>query len=92
MAHKKSQGSTALGRDSIAKRLGVKLFAGEIANAGAIIIRQKGTKYHPGNNVEMGKDYTLYSKTKGVVSFYRKRTGSIGSSKVKVFVKVEETP
>lgn len=90
MAHKKSQGSTALGRDSIAKRLGVKLFAGEMAEAGAIIIRQKGTKYHPGENTEMGKDYTLYAKTKGLVSFYRKRTGPIGNSKVKVFVKVEK--
>ena len=88
MAHKKSQGSTSLGRDSIAKRLGVKLFAGEEASAGAIIIRQKGTKFHAGENTELGKDYTLYAKTKGVVSFYRKRTGSIGSSKVKVFVKV----
>ncbi|MCX6811203.1 MAG: 50S ribosomal protein L27 [Candidatus Berkelbacteria bacterium] len=90
MAHKKSQGSTALGRDSIAKRLGVKLFAGELALPGAIIIRQKGTKYHPGQNVEKGKDYTLYAKTKGIVSFYRKRTGSVGNSRMKVFVKVSK--
>lgn len=74
MAHKKSQGSTALGRDSISKRLGVKLYAGEIANPGAIIIRQKGTKFHPGANVGMGKDYTIFSKTKGKVFFRKIRT------------------
>jgi len=89
MAHKKSQGSTALGRDSISKRLGVKLYAGETASAGAIIIRQKGTKYHPGENTKMGKDYTIYAKNTGIVSFYRKRVGQIGKNKVKVFVLVK---
>lgn len=81
MAHKKSQGSTALGRDSISKRLGVKLYAGEIANPGAIIIRQKGTKFHPGENVGMGKDYTIFSVVKGKV-FFRK-------TRAKIFVGVK---
>jgi large subunit ribosomal protein L27 len=69
--------------------LGVKLYAGQIAKPGAIIIRQKGTKYHPGANVKMGKDYTLYAKDKGIVSFYRKRIGLIGKKKEKVFVAVK---
>jgi len=73
MAHKKSQGSTSLGRDSISKRLGVKLYAGEMAKPGAIIIRQKGTKFHPGENVKMGKDYTIFSKIIGKVYFAKKR-------------------
>ncbi len=81
MAHKKSQGSTALGRDSISKRLGVKLYAGETANPGAIIIRQKGTKFHPGENVGMGKDYTIFSVVKGKV-FFRK-------TRAKIFVGVK---
>lgn len=89
MAHKKSQGSTALGRDSISKRLGIKLYAGETAHQGAIIVRQKGTKFHPGLNVEMGKDYTIYSKTKGVVYFYRKKIGTAGKKKTKVFIAVK---
>ena len=74
MAHKKSQGSTSLGRDSISKRLGVKLYAGESAQPGAIIIRQKGTKFHPAENVAMGKDYTIFSKARGKVFFRKKRT------------------
>lgn len=82
MAHKKSQGSTALGRDSISKRLGVKLYAGEMANPGAIIIRQKGTKFHPGENVGMGKDYTIFSKAKGKVFFRQTRTKTFVGVKV----------
>lgn len=89
MAHKKSQGSTALGRDSISKRLGVKLYAGEAAKPGAIIIRQKGTKYHPGQNVKMGKDFTIFSKSKGKVYFETKKIGRMGRNRTKVFVGVK---
>lgn len=69
MAHKKGVGSTDNGRDSNSKRLGVKLFGGQVAKAGNIIIRQRGTKYHPGDNVYMGRDYTLHAKVDGNVSF-----------------------
>ena len=69
MAHKKGVGSTDNGRDSISKRLGVKLFGGQKAKAGNIIVRQRGTKYHPGENVYMGKDYTLHAKVDGNVAF-----------------------
>lgn len=76
MAHKKGVGSTDNGRDSNSKRLGVKLFGGQVAKAGNIIIRQRGTKYHPGENVYMGKDYTIHAKVDGNVAFkksYRNR-------------------
>ena len=69
MAHKKGVGSSDNGRDSKSKRLGVKLFGGQVATAGNIIIRQRGTKFHPGRNVGIGKDYTLYALTDGVVEF-----------------------
>jgi len=69
MAHKKAGGSTKNGRDSISKRLGVKHFGGEVVKAGNIIIRQKGTKVHPGPNVGCGKDWTLFAKTDGRVVF-----------------------
>ena len=69
MAHKKGVGSTDNGRDSNSKRLGVKLFGGQVAKAGNIIIRQRGTKYHPGENVYMGKDFTIHAKVDGKVSF-----------------------
>ena len=69
MAHKKGMGSTRNGRDSEAKRLGVKKFGGEAVTTGNIIVRQKGTKIHPGNNVGMGKDYTLFALVDGVVKF-----------------------
>lgn len=69
MAHKKAGGSTALGRDSQSKRLGVKLFAGQKAKAGAIIVRQRGTKIHAGHNVKMGSDDTLFATMSGLVSF-----------------------
>ncbi|RMD56666.1 MAG: 50S ribosomal protein L27 [Nitrospirae bacterium] len=72
MAHKKGVGSTRNGRDSESKRLGVKKFGGQFVKAGNIIIRQRGTKFHPGLNVGMGKDYTLYAKTDGIVSFSHK--------------------
>ena len=73
MAHKKGVGSTDNGRDSISKRLGVKLFGGQHAIPGNIIVRQRGTKYHPGENVGMGKDHTLYALTEGHVQFKRGR-------------------
>lgn len=73
MAHKKAAGSTALGRDSQSKRLGVKLQDGQIAKAGSILIRQRGTKYYPGTNVLAGKDYTLFAKVAGMVKFSTKK-------------------
>jgi len=72
MAHKKGQGSTRNGRDSQGQRRGVKAYGGQAVSAGSIIIRQLGTKIHPGNNVGMGKDYTIFSKIDGVVTFERK--------------------
>jgi large subunit ribosomal protein L27 len=72
MAHKKAGGSTSNGRDSIAKRLGVKKFGGEHALAGNIIVRQRGTRFHPGRNVGIGKDHTLFAKADGVVVFKQK--------------------
>lgn len=69
MAHKKGVGSSKNGRESESKRLGVKLFGGEVAKAGNIIIRQRGTRHHPGKNVGIGKDHTLYALTDGVVTF-----------------------
>ncbi len=69
MAHKKAGGSTSNGRDSISKRLGVKKFGGEIAIPGNILVRQRGTKFHAGNNVGMGKDHTLFALTEGKVTF-----------------------
>ena len=68
-AHKKGQGSSQNGRDSISKRLGVKRYDGQLVNAGNIIIRQRGTKVHPGLNVGLGRDYTLFALAKGVVKF-----------------------
>ncbi len=73
MAHKKAGGSTQLGRDSIAKRLGVKLFEGQTAKTGAIIVRQRGSKFRAGKNVLRGGDDTLFAKTEGVVHFTRKK-------------------
>ncbi|SFX54580.1 50S ribosomal protein L27 [Marinospirillum alkaliphilum] len=69
MAHKKAGGSTRNGRDSESKRLGVKLFGGQAVQGGNIIIRQRGTKFHAGTNVGMGKDHTLFAKAEGVVKF-----------------------
>ena len=73
MAHKKAGGSTGLGRDSKPKYLGVKLYDGEIAKTGAILIRQRGTKWHPGKNVGKGKDDTLFSLINGIVKFTSKK-------------------
>lgn len=72
MAHKKAAGSSKNGRDSNGQRRGVKKFGGEHVTAGNIIVRQVGTKLHPGNNVGMGKDYTLFALIDGVVTFERK--------------------
>ncbi len=69
MAHKKAGGSSRNGRESQSKRLGVKVYGGEAINAGSIIVRQRGTKYHPGPNVGIGKDHTLYATTTGHVKF-----------------------
>jgi large subunit ribosomal protein L27 len=73
MAHKKGAGSSDNGRESHAKRLGVKIFGGQGCIAGNIIVRQRGTKHHPGLNVGIGKDHTLYALTDGVVVFKKKR-------------------
>jgi len=73
MAHKKGVGSSDNGRDSNSKRLGVKLFGGEYAKAGNILVRQRGTRFHPGDNVYMGRDHTLHARIEGTVTFTRKR-------------------
>ncbi len=72
MAHKKGQGSTQNNRDSAGRRLGVKKFGGQFVRAGNIIVRQRGTKIHPGNNVGLGKDHTIFALVDGTVSFERK--------------------
>ena len=69
MAHKKGQGSTTNGRDSIGKRLGVKRYGGQVVKAGEILVRQRGTTFHPGENVGIGSDYTIFSKVQGLVKF-----------------------
>ena len=75
MAHKKAGGSSRNGRDSAGRRLGVKKFGGENVIAGNIILRQRGTKWHPGDNVGIGKDHTIYALTEGNVEFKTKRGG-----------------
>ena len=69
MAHKKAGGSSRNGRDSESKRLGVKRYGGQLGSAGSIIVRQRGTQFHPGDNVGIGKDHTLYAKKDGTVQF-----------------------
>jgi large subunit ribosomal protein L27 len=83
MAHKKAGGSSRNGRDTAGRRLGVKKFGGQEVAAGNIIIRQRGTKYHPGSNVGMGKDHTIFALTEGRVSFHR-------GTKDRMFVSVEQ--
>ena len=73
MAHKKGVGSSKNGRESHSKRLGVKIYGGQIVKAGNIIVRQRGTKHHPGENVGIGKDHTLFALTNGVVKFNKGR-------------------
>lgn len=93
MAHRKAGGSTRLGRDSISKRLGVKIYGGQVARNGEIIVRQRGTKFRPGKNVRKGSDDTLYASNEGIVRFVKKKvvdyTGSIVK---KQYVSVEEIP
>ena len=72
MAHKKAGGSSRNGRDSESKRLGVKRYGGQLVSAGSILVRQRGTKFHPGTNVGIGKDHTLFAKIDGTVSFSKK--------------------
>jgi large subunit ribosomal protein L27 len=85
MAHKKAAGSSKNGRDSAGQRRGVKIFGGQHVRAGNIIVRQVGTKFHPGNNVGLGKDFTLFAKIDGTVSFERQ-----GRSRQKVSVYAPE--
>ena len=73
MAHKKGQGSSRNGRDSNSQRLGVKRYGGQLVNAGTIIVRQRGTKFHPGENVGRGRDDTLFAKITGTVRFHARR-------------------
>ncbi len=90
MAHKKAAGSTDLGRDSQSKRLGVKIADGQTALAGQIIVRQRGTKIHPGHNVRIGKDDTLYASIAGVVKFTRKKVQNFaGTLKKRTFAHIE---
>ena len=81
MAHKKAGGSTRNGRDSVGKRLGVKRYDGQLVTAGSILVRQRGTTIHPGNNVGCGKDYTLFALIEGKVKFER-----LGKDRKKVSV------
>jgi large subunit ribosomal protein L27 len=85
MAHKKAAGSSKNGRDSAGQRRGVKIFGGQHVRAGNIIVRQVGTKFHPGNNVGLGKDFTLFAKIDGTVAFERQ-----GRSRQKVSVYAPE--
>ena len=75
MAHKKAAGSTRNGRDSAGQRLGIKRYGGEEVSSGSILVRQRGTTFHPGNNVGCGKDYTLFATIDGVVKFETKKQG-----------------
>lgn len=75
MAHKKAAGSTRNGRDSAGKRLGIKRYGGQEVSAGSILVRQRGTTFHPGDNVGCGKDYTLFAMIDGVVKFETKSQG-----------------
>jgi len=79
MAHKKGGGSSRNGRDSQAKRLGVKRYNGEYVTAGTILVRQRGTRIHPGKNVGLGKDDTLYAKSEGLVSYHTNRNRKLAS-------------
>jgi large subunit ribosomal protein L27 len=75
MAHKKAAGSSRNGRDSAGQRLGIKRYGGEEVSSGSILVRQRGTTFHPGNNVGCGKDYTLFAMIDGVVKFETKKQG-----------------
>ena len=89
MAHKKAGGSTRNGRDSKPKYLGVKRFGGQLVKAGDIIIRQRGTKFHPGTNVGLGKDHTIFSKIVGIVKFTSKKaTVGINCARLRKYISV----
>ncbi|MGI9214990.1 MAG: 50S ribosomal protein L27 [Gammaproteobacteria bacterium] len=89
MAHKKAGGSTRNGRDSKPKYLGVKRFGGQLVKAGEIIIRQRGTKFHPGSNVGLGKDHTIFSKIVGIVRFTSKKaTVGINCARLRKYISV----
>ena len=77
MAHKKAGGSSRNGRDSESKRLGLKAYGGELVNAGSILVRQRGTTFHPGPNVGVGKDHTLFAKIDGKIEFRTKAKGRV---------------
>ena len=90
MAHRKAGGSTQLGRDSISKRLGVKLFGGQLVKTGQIIVRQRGTKFHVGKNVKRGEDDTLFAMADGLVKFSTRKTKAFTGKLVsRRFVSVE---
>ena len=89
MAHKKAGGSSRNGRDSPGQRLGVKRFGGQTVLAGNILVRQRGTKFHPGDNVGIGKDHTLFALTDGQVAFRKKRLGRTYISIVPTMVAAE---
>jgi large subunit ribosomal protein L27 len=90
VAHKKAAGSTRLGRDSVSKRLGVKVFGDQFVNAGGIIVRQRGTKFHPGLNVGRAEDDTLFALATGTVKFQEKRvTAFNGNKDRRMFVHVQ---
>lgn len=91
MAHKKGVGSSKNGRESHSKRLGVKIFGGEACKAGNIIVRQRGTEYHPGTNMGMGRDHTLFALVDGIVSFKRGREDRRTISIIQAEEVVEET-
>jgi large subunit ribosomal protein L27 len=91
MAHKKGEGSVKNGRDSNSKRLGVKIFGGQPAISGNIIIRQRGTVYHPGKNVGVGKDFTLFALTDGIVEFKKGKQNRTFVSVAAAEAAVEET-
>ncbi len=92
MAHKKGEGSVKNNRDSHAKRLGVKIFGGQPAIAGNIIVRQRGTVYHPGTGVGLGRDFTLFALQDGMVEFRKTRTKTLVSVKETALSAAAETP
>ncbi len=87
MAHKKGVGSSRNGRDSEAQRLGIKRFGGQLVKAGNILVRQRGTKFHPGNNVKKGSDDTLFATIDGIVNFERKDRNRL---KISVYPSIQE--
>ena len=91
MAHKKGVGSSDNGRDSKSKRLGVKLFGGQVAKAGNILIRQRGTKFHAGENTYLGKDFTIHAKVDGTVAFHKSKLNRTWISIIPALNEVKET-